>query len=151
MRFYKTLKGSFTLEPYLSNIANRSQRAWLTRYRVSAVSNLRIESGRYTRPVTPVEERTCLYCSSNTLDDEKHAILNCSTFTLKRNCLFGRISALIPSFSQLSQQNQLLVLLCPATEEIALCVSKFLGIITDTRNKLDQGLSTDMLNIYCKL
>ena len=54
LRFYKTLKASFTQEPYVTNILNKSQRAWLTRYRVSAVSNLGIESGRYTRPVTPV-------------------------------------------------------------------------------------------------
>ena len=42
LRFYKTLKGSFTQEPYVTNIKNKSQRAWLTRFRVSAVSNLRI-------------------------------------------------------------------------------------------------------------
>jgi hypothetical protein len=44
LRFFKTLKGSFTQEPYVTNIKNKSQRAWLTRFRVSAVSNLRIES-----------------------------------------------------------------------------------------------------------
>ena len=150
LRFYKTLKGSFTQEPYISNVLNRSQRSWLTRYRVSAVCNLRIESGRYTRPVTPVTDRFCCYCNSNSIDDEKHAILACKTFTLKRNCFLGRISAFIPNFAQMSPNEQLLVILCPATAEIALCVSKYLGIITDTRTKLDQGLSTDMLNNYCK-
>ena len=35
LRFYKTFKGSFTPEPYITNVPNRSQRAWLTRYRVS--------------------------------------------------------------------------------------------------------------------
>ena len=37
LRFYKKLKSSFTQEPYIANIVNKSQRAWLTRYRVSAV------------------------------------------------------------------------------------------------------------------
>ena len=59
LRFYKQLKGSFSTEPYVTNILNKSQRAWLTRYRVSAVPNLGIESGRYTRPVTPVTSRVC--------------------------------------------------------------------------------------------
>ena len=72
LRFYKTLKGSFTQEPYVTNIKNKSQRAWLTRFRVSAVSNLRIESGRYTRPVTPITARICRYCDSDSIDDEKH-------------------------------------------------------------------------------
>ena len=45
LRFYKTLKSSFSQQPYITDILNNSQRAWLTRYRVSAVSNLGIESG----------------------------------------------------------------------------------------------------------
>ena len=71
LRFYKTLKGSFTQEPYVTNIKNKSQRAWLTRFRVSAVSNLRIESGRYTKPVTPITERICRYCDSDNIDEKK--------------------------------------------------------------------------------
>ena len=61
LRFYKQLKGTFGLEPYIENVLNRSQRAWLTRFRVSAVANLRIECGRWTRPVTPLENRKCQY------------------------------------------------------------------------------------------
>ena len=151
LRFYKTLKGSFTEEPYITDIKNKSQRAWLTRYRVSAVPNLRIESGRYTRPVTPVSERFCRYCSDNQIDDEKHAILTCGTFMLKRNCFFGKMSSLLPNFSKMSPDDILLSILCPANADIALCVSKYLGIISDTRTKLDQGLSPDMLNNYCQI
>ena len=150
LRFYKTLKGSFTQEPYVSSIKNKSQRAWLTRFRVSAVSNLRIESGRYTRPITPITARVCRYCDSNCIDDEKHAIFFCSTFKLKRNCFIGKISALIPNFDQLNDTEKLAVVLCPANENIALCVSKYLGIICSTRTKLDQGLPIEMLNIYTK-
>ena len=148
LRFYKTLKGSFTQEPYITNIKNKSQWAWLTRYRVSAVPSLRIKSGRYTRPVTPVTERFCRYCSDNRIDDEKHAILICGTFTLKRNCFFGKMSSLLPNFQQMSPDDKLSSILCPANADIALCVSKYLGIISDTRSKLDQGLSLDMLNTY---
>ena len=36
LRFYKTLKGSFTWEPYVTNVKNKSQRAWLTRFRVKS-------------------------------------------------------------------------------------------------------------------
>ena len=150
LRFYKTLKGSFTQEPYITNVQNKSQRAWLTRYRVSAVPTLRMESGRYTRPVTPIAARFCRYCSENILDDEKHAILTCKTFTLKRNCFFGKISSLLPNFQQMALDDKLLAILCPKNADIALCASKYLGIISDTRTKLDQGLSTDMLKTYCK-
>ena len=148
LRFYKTLKGSFTQEPYITNILNKSQRAWLTRYRVSAVPSLGIESGRYTRPVTPVSSRICRYCSDNRVDDEKHAILECKTFSIKRNCFFGKISSLLPKFVGMSPDHQLLSILCPIKSEIAVCVSKYLKIITETRIKLDQGLSDSM---YCKI
>ena len=151
LRFYRTFKSSFTQEPYISYIHNKSQRAWLTRYRVSAVSNLGIESGRYTRPVTPVTSRLCKYCSNNSIDDEKHAILECNTFLLKRNCFFGRITSLIPNFEQMSPEHKLLTILCPSNAKIALCVSKYLKIISETRTKLDQGLSDTMLMDYCKI
>ena len=43
LRFYNQLKGTFKIEPYIENVWNRSQRAWLTRYRVSA-HRLRVET-----------------------------------------------------------------------------------------------------------
>ena len=58
LRLYKTLKGSFIQEPYISQITNRNQRAWLSRYRTSA-HRLRLELGRYTNPVTPLSDREC--------------------------------------------------------------------------------------------
>ena len=81
--------------------------------------------GRYTRPVTPVAARFCRYCSENSIDDEKHAILSCKTFTLKRNCFFGKISSLLPNFHHMSLDVKLLAILCPANADIALCVSKY--------------------------
>ena len=151
LRFYKTLKGSFSQEPYITNILNRSQRTWLTRYRVSAVANLRIESGRYTRPVTPITQRVCKYCDSGSVDNERHAILECDTFRLKRNCFNGKISSLNPNFLNLSREQKLITLLCPSNQQIALCVSKYLGIITETRSKIDKGLSFVNLMTYCKI
>ena len=146
LRFYKKLKGSFTQEPYITNILNKSQRAWLTRYRVSAVPNLGIESGRYTRPVTPITSRICKYCSDNKIDDEKHAILECNTFCLKRNCFFGKITSIFPNFEQLSTDHKLSTILCPPGTDMAVCVSKCLKNITE----IDQGLSDTMLENYCK-
>ena len=56
LRFYKSLKGSFTEEPYLSSVINRNQRSSLTRLRVSA-HHLQIELGRWSN--TPLENRLC--------------------------------------------------------------------------------------------
>ena len=147
LRLYKTFKGSFKQEPYISNVKNRNQRAWLSRYRTSA-HNLRVESGRYTSPVTPLNLRLCVYCTSGECDTEIHAILVCDTFKLKRQCFYGRMSALSPNFLSLSPEAKLKTLFCPVNAEIAKCVSKFLGIISLARKEIDLGLKPEMLKLY---
>ena len=147
LRLYKTLKGSFKQEPYIANILNRNQRAWLSRYRTSA-HNLGIESGRHTYPVTPLSQRVCVYCDSGKCDTEQHAILECDVFKLKRQCFLARVTALCPGFPFLTTEQQLVKILCPATTALAKCVSKYLGILTKIRNEIDCGLEVDILKLY---
>ena len=149
LRLYCTFKGSFKQEPYITNINNRNQRVWLCRYRTSA-HNLRVETGRYTYPVTPLFQRTCKYCNSGECDTELHAILKCETFKLERQCFINRMSALCPIFPQLTVKKQLATLLCPSTTEIAKCVSKYLGIISNVRKQIDLGLKPEYLKLYIK-
>ena len=85
LRFYKSLKGTFSREPYLDLVHNRNQRAWLTRLRVSA-HHLQIEVGRWSRPSIPPSERICRYCSDSSIDNEDHFLHDCATFALKHNC-----------------------------------------------------------------
>ena len=147
LRLYKLFKGSFGQEPYVTNIKNRNQRAWLSRYRTSAHS-LRIELGRYTRPVTPLSERKCLYCLSGECDTEQHFVLFCGTFKLKRQCFFGRLCELYPNFMSLSEDQKFSVIMCPSTPGMALGVSKFLGIMTGIRKEIDLGLNPSDLQKY---
>ena len=131
------------------NVPNRSQRAWLTRFRISDVSKLRVEGGRHTQPVTPLENRNCVYCDS-TLDDEIDAILLCGAMTLNQNCFLGNMTSMPSTVSNHVSSKYLQTIICPKTSEIAKCVSKYFGIIFDTRQKLDMRLSDDMLGSYTK-
>ena len=149
MRLYQSFKGSFKPEPYITNVENRNQRMWLSRYRTSA-HNLRVETGRYTYPVTPLLQRTCIYCNSGECDTELHAILQCKTFQLKRQCFINRISALCPSFQNLTADQQLVTLLCPSTAKIAKVVSKYLGIISNARKQIDLGFNREHIQLYIK-
>jgi len=149
LRLYNKLKGSFTPEPYLMNIRNRNQRMWLSRFRTSA-HKLRVETGRYTNPKTPLEQRLCVYCDTGECDTELHAIIFCKTFKLKRQCFFGRVAALCPDFMALSPEQKLITLLCPASTQLGKCVSKFLGIITTIRKEIDLGLQPALLQQYIK-
>ena len=60
------------------------------------------------------------------------------------------MSALIPGFSNMTDRDKLLTVLCPVKTEVAKTVSKILGIMSETRKNLENGLSSDMLNLYIK-
>ena len=70
LRTYKTLKLSFSKEPYIEQVRNRNQRSSLTRLRISA-HGLASELGRRTQPVTPFDQRFCAYCRINQHPNEK--------------------------------------------------------------------------------
>ena len=61
LRTYRTYKSSFTREPYIDLVRNRNQKSSLARLRTGS-HFLGVERGRWTRPVTPLEQRTCSYC-----------------------------------------------------------------------------------------
>ena len=90
----------------------------------------------------------CWYCDSGECDTEQHAILECSLFNLKRQCFFARVTTLNPAFLNLTTEQQLKTILCPTTTDLAKCVSKFLGIISDTRNEIELGLPIPHIQKY---
>ena len=110
---------SFTREPYIDLIRNRNQKSSLSRFRTGS-HFLGVERGRWTRPATPLEHRTCLYCSppstSTTLpssspststpspppelptttgqvDDKCHIIIKCTRFDAERIQAFDEMSS----------------------------------------------------------
>ena len=69
---------------------------------------------------------------------------------MKRQCFFGHLLVLYPNFLSLSDEERLCFILCPPTTEIAKCVSKFLGIMSNVRKEIDMGLNPKDLNLYIK-
>ena len=59
------------------SMTNDYHRFIITRWRLSN-HDLKIETGRYTRPTTPREQRTCDVCG--VLEDEYHAIFVCPRY-----------------------------------------------------------------------
>ena len=137
MRFYSTLKHSFTREPYVDNAVSRNQRSWISRIRSSS-SRLGIETGRYRN--IPISSRVCCYCSSGEIDDEKHLLLSCPLFNLKRACFYGKLSSISPNFLNLSDEDKLKFVLCPTSEIITKVVNKFIRIMFNARDSIDDGI-----------
>ena len=56
------------------------------------------------------------------------------------------MNMLYPNFTSLDNEQKFSVILCPSTVEIAKCVSKYLGIMTNIRKEIDYG--PDILKNY---
>ena len=60
------------------------------------------ETGRYTKPVTPVDLRVCEFCNLNVTEDEKHFLLSCPFYDDIRYEFFNEVTMYNQSFYDLS-------------------------------------------------
>ena len=74
---YTSLVGVECCHSLYKDVSNELMRIVITRWRLSN-HKLRIETGRYTRPVTPREERICILC--RVVEDEEHVIFHCPIY-----------------------------------------------------------------------
>ena len=147
LRYYATLKGCFKKEPYIDLVPNRAQRADLSRLRISS-SRLAVETMRYQTPRVAEEHRYCQYCtpcgSDNDMvgyvDNEQHFLSSCSTFTLKRNCMFAKMGTIVKDFNELKIENKTATLLCPTSVVAAKLANKYIKILFNIRKQLDEGM-----------
>ena len=90
LRTYRKFKFIFRYEIYISDIRNISHRNILTGFRTSN-HKIHIETGLYTRPITPVENRICSNCNSESVEDELHFLMYCPRFENHRRELFSNV------------------------------------------------------------
>ena len=65
--------------------------------------------GRYTKPVPPVELRTCNNCSLGCIEDEIRVLLECTAYSTQRDVLFYNENKVILGFLELDKVNKNLV------------------------------------------
>ena len=104
LRTYKLFKTHFKLEPYLTSIQNTKYINALARFRISS-HNLRIETGRYTKPKTAVDDRICLYCASHNVENECHFLLKCTLYNEERIELLDVVRLFFPDCHNLDELN----------------------------------------------
>ena len=68
---------------------------------------LEIETGRYTKPKTPLTDRLCKYCNYSAIEDETHFLLNCDLYTDIRSTLFEKALCLNENFHSLETDDKL--------------------------------------------
>jgi hypothetical protein len=57
----------------------------------SHINLSKIETGRYSKPITPLENRICEKCFSDEIESEEHLLLKCSFYYTSRCKLFETI------------------------------------------------------------
>ena len=87
LRTYRQYKSVIKTEHYIKCNMNRGHRRVLAKFR-SCTLPLAIETGRYTRPKTPVNERLCKYCNTHAIEDETHFLIDCEFYSDLRFNLF---------------------------------------------------------------
>ena len=122
---------------------------------LTSSSHLGIEKLRYKTPRIPEEQRYCGYCIPSGIDNhiegyvdnEQHFLVSCSTFSLKRNCLFGRLESITPGFVSLTPAQQTATLLCPTKVVTAKLANKYIQILFNIRKLLDEGSQPSILDM----
>ena len=157
LRTYKAYKSSFTREPYFDLVINRNQRSSLTRLRTGS-HFLGIERGRWTRPVTPLEKRTCPYCSPPStstasspspgstppsptpgpVDDEKHFLVGCTRFATERTTAFKELSPLVLGLADMSESDKFMTLICPTQAKAAKIANRLIKLMFELRDSIDK-------------
>ena len=77
---------------------------------------------------------------SGEIDDERHLLMSCPIFAVKRACFFGKLSSISPQFNTLSEDQKIKFILCPTSEIITKVVNKYIRIIFNARDNIDKGI-----------
>ena len=90
LRTYIKFKDWYKTEDYVRFNICRRQRSLMAQFRIGILP-LHVETGRFRG--VPLEERLCLLCSKNAIEDEQHFVLDCELYQELRSTLFEDICA----------------------------------------------------------
>lgn len=122
LRTYAKFKISFEKESYL-NMKNTEYRKWLSKFRISN-HKLAIESGRYFG--IKLEDRICKLCTSDTVEDEKHFLVDCTHYNEVRDEFYRVLKQNSDSFQTLSKEHKFIWIMMSRTPPIVKALTKYI-------------------------
>ena len=88
LRFYKRFKKEPNVEDYIKLNMNCMQRSYMCQLRLGILP-IAIEIGRYKS--IPINERFCMICNQNLVEDEIHLLFYCNEYDAERKSWFRDI------------------------------------------------------------
>ena len=107
LRYYNIFKSCISPEPYVIANLSKSQRSAYAQFR-AGILPLSIETGRFTN--VSLNDRICLLCNSQLIEDEFHFLCECVKYILPREKLYNRILTIDPNFLQLDNIDKFILL-----------------------------------------
>jgi len=88
LRTYRVFKTTFKCEDYVTMDLIKHERSILTQFRCGILP-IRIETGRYVGEAP--DQRLCVFCNRNAVEDERHLLFFCDMYNELRSQVFGDI------------------------------------------------------------
>ena len=80
LRTFNTFKNFSELPSYILKSLSFNERRLFAKTRLGCLP-IRIETGRYSIPRVPENQRLCLVCDSNSIECEVHYLFSCSAYS----------------------------------------------------------------------
>ena len=140
---HKEVKKHYQFEDYLNVITNPAHRISVTRLRLGAHA-LRIQTGKYENKGAsiPVEERTCLICNRNHIEDEQHFLMYCQEYDDIRHELHSVISKTGSFFTNLTDEDKIKYLLTLDNENTSKIIGKYIHLMFQKRKEILKSKSS---------
>ena len=101
------------------------------------VHTLRIQTGKYENKGAsiPVEERLCLVCKRNCIEDERHFLIDCTEYESLRQQLYFHISKNDATFINLTDHDRTLYLLRLDNDKTSHIIAKYAHLMFKKRKQ----------------
>lgn len=130
---YKLVKKDYEAEDYLTLIRDFDERKTFTKFRVSN-HKLAIETGRYGKQSTQRNQRLCVYCDLNEIENEEHMFKYCPLYRDLRKTLYKKTGPDVES-------NPMSFFVSSRDKNIIFYTSKFLLNCFKLRNKQSEEIT----------
>ena len=120
LRTYRLYKNNVSVGPYVRQNLTSSQRRLMAMFRAGSLP-LALETGRYSRPPVPVQNRLCQFCSLSEVETEKHFLMTCDLYSDLRFEIFYEASKHIANFQNISMDEKLIEIMNCDTIQQLLC------------------------------